>query len=86
MPTKKPKVTIYLTEDHKAELHKWAESEKRSVSNLVELLVEKALNDRLHPTDRTQPPPPPSNGEASQPEPPKQGQRQPTKRGKGKEG
>ena len=41
-------------------------------------------NDRDPPSDRT--PPPPSNGEASQPEPPKQGQRQMTKRGKGKEG
>lgn len=38
-------------------------------------------------TDRTQPPPPtPDNGEASQTDPPKQGQRQMSKRGKGKEG
>lgn len=67
MPTKKPKVTIYLTEAHKAELHKWADSEKRSISNLVELLVEKALNDRIQSEpngDRPQPTPepPPAKG------------------------
>jgi hypothetical protein len=77
MPTKKPKVTIYLTEAHKAELHRWAEEEKRSISNLVELLLEKILSDRT--------PPSPDNGEAPQTEP-KQGQRQPSNRGKGKEG
>ena len=57
-------------------------------AEMTDLLKERLRgNDRDPPTDRTQPPPPtPGNGEASQAEPPKQGQRQPTKRGKGKEG
>lgn len=45
MATKKPKVMIYLSEEQKDELDKWAKSEKRSVSNLVGFLVDQALND-----------------------------------------
>ena len=43
MPSKRPKVMIYLSEEMKAELSAWAKQEKRSVSNLVTLLVEDAL-------------------------------------------
>lgn len=43
MATKKPKVMIYLSEEQKEELDKWAKSEKRSVSNLVGFLVDQAL-------------------------------------------
>ena len=43
MATKKPKVMIYLSEEQKEELDKWAKAEKRSVSNLVGFLVDQAL-------------------------------------------
>jgi hypothetical protein len=43
--TKKPKVTIYLSEEQKADLDNWAKSQKRSVSNLVSFLVDQALED-----------------------------------------
>ncbi len=43
MTTKKPKVTIYLSEEQKADLDNWAKSQKRSVSNLVSFLVDQAL-------------------------------------------
>lgn len=46
MATKKPKVMIYLSEEQKEELDKWAKSEKRSVSNLVGFLVDQALEER----------------------------------------
>ena len=45
MTTKKPKVTIYLSEEQKADLDNWAKSQKRSVSNLVSFLVDQALED-----------------------------------------
>jgi hypothetical protein len=45
MATKKPKVMIYLSEEQKEELDKWAKSEKRSVSNLVGFLVDQALEN-----------------------------------------
>ena len=45
MATKKPKVMIYLSEEQKKELDKWAKSEKRSVSNLVGFLVDQALEE-----------------------------------------
>jgi hypothetical protein len=43
--TKKPKVTIYLNDEQKEELDRWAKSEKRSVSNLVGFLVDQALEN-----------------------------------------
>lgn len=46
MATTKPKVMIYLSEEQKAELDKWAKSEKRSISNLVGFLVDQALENR----------------------------------------
>ncbi len=54
--TKKPKVTIYLNDEQKEELDKWAKSEKRSVSNLVGFLVDQALEGRKqksHESDKS---------------------------------
>ncbi len=44
--TNKPKVMIYLSEEQKSELDQWAKEEKRSVSNLVSVLVDQALENR----------------------------------------
>jgi hypothetical protein len=44
--TKKPKVTIYLPTELKAELDNWAEEENRSVSNLVETVLKNAIANR----------------------------------------
>jgi metal-responsive CopG/Arc/MetJ family transcriptional regulator len=44
--TKKPKISIYLSEEQKGELDEWAKEEKRSVSNLISVLVDDALESR----------------------------------------
>ncbi|MBW4549327.1 MAG: ribbon-helix-helix protein, CopG family [Symplocastrum torsivum CPER-KK1] len=44
--TKKPKISIYLSEEQKGELDEWAKEEKRSVSNLISVLVDEALENR----------------------------------------
>lgn len=46
MPSKKPRVVIYLSEEIKAELDKWAEDERRTVNNLVSILIEDALHSK----------------------------------------
>lgn len=43
MPSKKPRVVVYLSEEIKAELDKWAEDDRRTVNNLVNILIEDAL-------------------------------------------
>lgn len=43
MPSKKPRVVIYLNEETKVILDKWAEDERRTVNNLVNLLIEDAI-------------------------------------------
>lgn len=46
MPSKKPRVMIYLEEREKEELDKWAKDEHRTVNNVITILVEQALEDR----------------------------------------
>jgi hypothetical protein len=46
MPSKKPRVVVYLSEEIKAELDKWAEDERRTVNNLVNILIEDALQSK----------------------------------------
>jgi hypothetical protein len=41
--TKKPKVSIYLSDEQKNALEDWAKREKRSISNLISVLVDEAL-------------------------------------------
>ncbi len=41
--TKKPKVSIYLSDEQKTALEDWAKREKRSISNLISVLVDEAL-------------------------------------------
>jgi len=43
MPTNKGKVGVYLDKSLKADLEKLADSESRSVSNFVELLIKDAV-------------------------------------------
>ncbi len=43
MPSKKPRVVIYVNEETKAVLDKWAEDERRTVNNLINLLIEDAI-------------------------------------------
>lgn len=97
MPDRK-RINLYFTDEEDEELYgriaAIAAAEKRSISQTAKLLILAALArgsvssvPTPTTTDRTQPPPPtPDNGEASQQSPsPKQGQRQVSKRGKGKE-
>jgi hypothetical protein len=70
--TKKAKITFTCEPELKDGLEEWAIKESRTLSNLIEVLVRQAYENRT--------PPPPDNGEASQTQPPK------AKRGKGKEG
>lgn len=46
-PTKKPKISIYISEEQKKILGEWAESETRSISNLVNHLIEQGINEYL---------------------------------------
>jgi hypothetical protein len=46
MPSKKPRVMVYLSEENKQELDDWADEERRSVNNLITLLIEDALSKR----------------------------------------
>ena len=44
-PTKRPKISIYISEEQKEVLESWAKSETRTVSNLVSHLIEKGINE-----------------------------------------
>lgn len=43
MPSKKPKVMIYLDPEKLDILKNWAESEHRSVNNLITMLLDQAI-------------------------------------------
>lgn len=46
MPSKKPRVMVYLSEEDKEELDQWAKEETRTVNNLITRLIEHALSQR----------------------------------------
>jgi hypothetical protein len=46
VPTKKPRISVVVDDDLLAYLERWAESEERSVSNLVLLLIKQAAEAR----------------------------------------
>lgn len=46
VPTKKEKITFICDTDTRSKLESWAEEEGRSLSNLVERIVSKALADK----------------------------------------
>lgn len=52
VPTKKPRTTIYLEPDLMEALERRAKEEKRTVSNLCNLLIEQAMNDWLKQKER----------------------------------
>jgi hypothetical protein len=43
MTTRKPRLTIYLTSEKKQYLDEWAASDKRTLTNLVGLLLDEAI-------------------------------------------
>jgi hypothetical protein len=46
MTTKKPRLTIYLTQEKRDYLEQWSEKDKRTLSNLVGLLIDEAIERR----------------------------------------
>jgi hypothetical protein len=46
MPSKKPKVMIYLDPEKLDFLKKWAESEHRTVNNLITMLLDQAITTK----------------------------------------
>ncbi|PLZ87476.1 ribbon-helix-helix domain-containing protein [Fischerella muscicola] len=46
MPTKKPRTTVTFDQEDYEELEQWAESEFRSVPQLILVIVKKALIER----------------------------------------
>ncbi|BAZ71171.1 ribbon-helix-helix domain-containing protein [Fischerella thermalis] len=46
MPTKKPRLVLYMNPEKLAELQEWAKQERRTPSNLAIYLIEKALEQR----------------------------------------
>ena len=46
MATKKPRLTIYLETQRKEYLEQWAKSEKRTLTNLVGLILDEAIDRR----------------------------------------
>lgn len=46
MPSKKPKVMIYLDPEKLELLKEWAQSEHRSVNNLITMLLDNALETK----------------------------------------
>ena len=51
--TKKAKVTFTCEPNLKDDLEEWARSESRTLSNLIEMLIRQAYEERSSPTDRT---------------------------------
>jgi hypothetical protein len=43
MTTKKPRLTIYLSQEKRDYLEQWAVKDKRTLSNLVGLLIDEAI-------------------------------------------
>ena len=46
MATKKPRLTIYLSPNQKQYLEAWAEEDSRTLTNLVGMLINKAIEER----------------------------------------
>ena len=53
VPTKKPRTTIYLEPELMQALEERAKEEKRTVSNLCNLLIEQAMNEWLNQRKKT---------------------------------
>jgi hypothetical protein len=46
MPSKKPRVVVYLDPEMNDFLRQWAEDERRTLNNLITILLEKAVEDK----------------------------------------
>lgn len=53
MPTKRPRTTISFDPEDYQDLEEWAESEFRSIPQLISVIVKKALIERRETSDRT---------------------------------
>ncbi|WP_375496235.1 hypothetical protein [uncultured Nostoc sp.] len=53
MPTKRPRTTISFDHEDYQDLEEWAESEFRSVPQLISVIVKKALIERRETSERT---------------------------------
>ncbi len=53
VPTKKPRTTIYLEPELMQALEERAKEEKRTISNLCNLLIEQAMNEWLNQRKKT---------------------------------
>ncbi|BAY95820.1 MULTISPECIES: ribbon-helix-helix domain-containing protein [unclassified Tolypothrix] len=52
MPSKKPRVVIYLDPEMNEFLRQWAEDERRTLNNLITVLLEKAVTDKKESKDK----------------------------------
>lgn len=46
MPSKKPRIVIYLEPELNEELREWAEDERRTLNNLITIVLEERLEQR----------------------------------------
>jgi hypothetical protein len=53
MTTRKPRLTIYLSPEKKQYLEEWAEADKRTLTNLVGLLLDEAMERRQQEKEET---------------------------------
>ncbi|QIR41881.1 hypothetical protein HCG51_34950 (plasmid) [Tolypothrix sp. PCC 7910] len=52
MPSKKPRVMVYLDPDQHEFLKEWAENEHRTVNNLITMLLEQAIEKKKGEKDK----------------------------------
>ena len=55
VPTKKPRISFVADDELKADLEEWAEEESRSISNLCEVLIRQAVQQRKSKQSSDQP-------------------------------
>jgi hypothetical protein len=53
MTTRKPRLTIYLSPEKKQYLEEWAEADRRTLTNLVGLLLDEAMERRQQEKEET---------------------------------
>lgn len=55
VPSRKPRIAVLVDEDLLEYLQQWAESEERSLSNLVLLLIKQAVEEKKAEASATEP-------------------------------
>jgi hypothetical protein len=46
MPSKKPRVVVYLEPEMNDFLREWAESDRRTLNNLITIILEQAIEEK----------------------------------------